>query len=259
MKFAANTFLSMASVVNGDGRVRQDFPSRDAMANLINMAMDFGEVLDTQEDENGRIITTEVEIDPELRERFLKEYDIITSGRSNIGCLGYVLGLHSAVFVPMDRSSNLIETATGYSGVVEGGNIRTGTYMYVSLNKSVVDNMQEPFFFEDYIYLRQLEREGKVAAPWHIPQEAFEELFKSLGDLMDTPTIFLSKSTTRMLARRYAGIALGLMVRWGYVDDVSTMASTATEMALDDKIRKEIFKSFVEALELARTLGDVEG
>lgn len=223
------------------------------------MAIDFGKVVEERTNDDNKIEAIVVEIEPGLADRFMREYLVMVEDNHNIGRLGYVLGLHSAVFLSK-TNGRFSKSMMGYDAVVEGRNIGTGVYMFATLSEKVVEDFDpdSAFYLEDYIYLMQYERLGKATAPREISEDAFLELFESLTKLWDAVSLLITKRTQRMLAMRYAGIALGMLVAWDYRSEVQKMAAIATELALDDKLRPEIYKTFVEALKFAEELGDVE-
>jgi len=225
----------------------------DTMLNVINMVLDF---VENPEEFNGQKVFKAV-IGEDRKERFLAEFNELTKKHINLGRLGYVLGLHSAVFALTDRSGEYQKTMHGYSAGVMGENIRTRVYMYVTLSTSVMEERKEPFYVEDYIFLRQLELHGEAKAPEKIPSEAFRELFGSLMQFIKSPGLFFVTTRPKELARRYMGIVLGMLVRYGFKSSVKTMHAVATTMALEDELQNNLYKSFLDAYEFARQLGDV--
>jgi len=248
-------------VMDNNKVVREyDLMNENTFRNVFNLALAFGEMVKNSRDEKG-IAYAEVHI-KEREDRFLEELRVLTSRNRPVQEVGYVLGLHSAVFLSVDpRSREPLErvvtigdkTVEGYSATVEGRYVTTRAYMTVTLSKPVVERKEEPFFFEDYIYLRQLGMNVKVA-DW-----ALEHLIKELSDMVADPgpTLFLTKSGVRMLARRYAGIVLGLLVQHGMQEDARRLISMVLDMDLNGEIDSRITKAFTDAYNLARKLGDL--
>ena len=249
-------------LVMDNNRVVQEYNlvSGDTFRNVFNLALAFGEMTKSYEDEGG-IAYAEVLV-KDRENRFLEELRILTSKNRPVQEIGYILGLHSAIFVAIDPRSKepLNRNITvgdkyiyGYSATVEGRYVTTKAYITVTLSRSVVDRREDPFFFEDYIYLKQLGIDVKV------PDQAFEGLVKGLNDMIvgSGPTLFLTKQGVKMLAKRYAGIILGLLVQHGMLEDAKRLISMVLDMDLRGEIDSRLTKAFTDAYNLARKLGDL--
>ena len=243
----------IVSLVDNGEVIALHILSKDTMMNVTNMVLDF--VDNPEELKTQKVI--KASIGEDKRERFLAEFNELTNRHVNLGRLGYVLGLHSAVFALTDRSGERQKTMHGYSAGVMGKNIYTKAYMYATLSPSVIDEHESPFYVEDYIFLRQLELHGDAKAQNKIPADAFRELFNSMVEFMKLPTIFFVTSSRKDFARRYTGIVLGMLVRYGFKSSISTMHAVATSMALEDELPSNLYKSFLDAYEFAKQLGDV--
>lgn len=246
----------MYAIMEDDKAIMSDYKDKSTLVNIANIAADMGKITDTTEDEEG-ILAIRIEVPDSKRNRLIKEVGVLSSGKRRLGRIGYVLGLHSSVYVSTNNNKKL-ETPLGYSAVVQGTSVYNGIYMYVTLSKSIVDSMQGPRFFEDYIYLRQLERAGVIKnTPDKIPVESFSELLKSLTEGLKVPWMLYSSRVKNMSIRRYAGIAVGMMVKYGYINSIPGLMAVATDMSLDKTIDPEIFGCLVDAVKLANRWGDI--
>jgi len=75
--------------------------------------------------------------------------------------------------------------------------------------------------------------------------------------MMSTPAFFLTPKGRNNLVRRYAGIVIGMMVRWGFKRDIPNLLAEATTMAMDDKLDGRIYQSLTDAVKLAEKWGDL--
>jgi len=253
----------MFAVLDDEGKTIQfDYANEDTLANIANIGADYGKVIDTTEDD-GKLLAIRIEIPERRLKRLTKETQILAMKRAWLGHVGYVLGLHSGVYVNIDPKTKEPQKVdygedSDYAGVVQALHVRKGYYMWVTVGKSAHDKLTEPKFFEDYIFLRQMERAGKkVELPERIPEAVFEELLDSLTKLISAPSFLLTPRGKVMLARRYAGIAVGLMVRWGFKEDIPTLMAVATNMSLDNRVDGRIYQSLVDAVKLAQKWGDI--
>ena len=262
-RLKANITLGTISI-SGWRKPRIDFLNEDGVASVLNVAMDFGKVVRETKGREGGLEYIEIEIESEKEKRFMKEYSVLAeeiNGRPRkVGELGYILGLHSEVDVAVDQRNNLLKRGDNYEAIVCGKNFTSTNYMHATLTKEVVEELDssKATYIEDYIYLRQFERIGKAKAPGHIKEEAFRELFESLTKDWYAPSLLMSRQARKFIIKRYVGIALGLMVAWGYAGDVPDMVAVATEMGFNNEIQPEIYKSLVSALKFAEKLGDVK-
>ena len=252
----------MFAVLDDEGKTIQfDYANEDTLANIANVGADYGKVIDTTEDDDGKLLAIRIEIPERRLKRLTKETQILAMKRTWLGHVGYVLGLHSGAYVNIDPNTRKPQTTAdgeNYAGVVQALHVRKGYYMWVTVGKSAHDKLAEPKFFEDYIFLRQMERAGKkVELPERIPEDVFEELLDSLTKLITGPSLFLTPRGKVMLARRYAGIAVGLMVRWGFKEDIPTLMAVATNMSLDNRVDSRVYQSLVDAVKLAQKWGDL--
>lgn len=243
-----------------DGRVQlADYLDRDTIANIANVAADYGEIKDMQKDGNGELLSIYIDIPRRKFGRALVEIKLLSQRRVWLGHLGYVLGLHSAIYIATDRKSKRpIRTTRGdYSGRVQAVHVYRGDYMWVSISKDVYENLKNPRYLEDYIYLKQLKEKGENVVVPEISNSSYEELLTCLTDMINAPMFMTSREKRVRLARRYAGIVVGLMVKWGFKDDIKNLVSVATSMALDDRVHGKIYQSLIDAVKLAQNWGDL--
>ena len=250
----------MFAVLDGDGRVVQtDYGKIDRLANIANVAADYGRVVDRTEDDDGKPLAIRIEVPEKRLKRLTKEIQVLSNKQAWLGHIGYVLGLHSGVYVSVDPNTKQpLTNSQGYAAVVQALYIRRGHYMNVTVGKEAEEYRRNPHFIEDYFYLRQLEGRGiEVELPEHISTEAFHQLLDDLDQMMSMPTFFLTPKGRNNLVRRYAGIVIGMMVRWGFRRDIPNLLAEATTMAMDDKLDGRIYQSLTDAVKLAEKWGDL--
>jgi hypothetical protein len=240
-------------VVKDDRVVDSDFVKIDTLVNIANVALAYGEIVEKYKNpETGSLERFTVRIQEGKEERFLKEIRTLR-GKKPIGKVGYILGLHSAIFLSKDAATKEYhKNEWGYSAIVEGEYIRTGAYMMCTISNQVVEEWKDPVRFEDYIFMAQ---HGKD--PGRIPEETFNELIDDLSKFQNTPNIFLTPKGRDRLARRYMGIAVGLMVRWGFKKDIETLVSLAISRHFEDNIPHPLYTALMDAVNLAKKLGDL--
>lgn len=245
-----NSNLGMCEVIHRDKTVFQREAEKSSVLNFANIALGHGKLIEKSED----ILGTVVKVKIRNEQRFLKEVKLLLD-QQDLGKIGYILGLHSALFVAIDKtSSKPIETAMGYRAVWEGKYIPTGVYMFASIHKPVVEvgKLPKRAIFEDYIYLAQL---GKKV---QIPVEIYRELIGELVRIYQNPIhLFYSKSTVRSLTLRFVGMIPGILVQHGLKDDVYKVFSAITDLSLKEEVPQKILKTFKSSYNTARELGDL--
>jgi len=249
LQFEAGSF----AIMGNDRVVIADYANKHKLVNIANAALEYGKITDEMQDDKDNILSMRIEVPDDKEDRLLKEVRVLSKSRGKLGELGYVLGLHSSIFLSKDsRTGEFLKSPKGYSAVVEGHHLTTGTYMYATISNSVVEEFKNPYYFEDYIYLHQINKN-----PGNIPTTTFDELFNSLNDLIKSPAFFLTPKGKVMMVRRYAGIVLGLLVRHDLKGDIPTLMSIATSASLNDDIDGRIIQSFLDAFKLAKKWGDI--
>ena len=200
-----------------------------------------------------------IEVPEKKLKRLTKEIQVLANKRSWLGHIGYVLGLHSAVFISTEpKTQKPLKNPQGYSAVVQGIHVYKGYYMNVTVNGDTYENKRNPYYIEDYFYLRQLEKESiKVEIPDTISEQSMAQLLDELNQMLGVPSLILTPSARNNLVRRYSGIVIGMMVRWGFKKDIPDLMAIATTMAMDDKIDSRIYQSLTDAVKLAEKWGDL--
>lgn len=240
--------------VNGNVILSEYIP-RNTTLNTINLALAYGKLV--KEDENQMDYTCTVKIHRKSEKRFSDELNILINKDSPLGAVGYILGLHSGVFVSVDsRTKEKISRGEDlYSATWEGMHFTTGSYMPTSLHKSVVDEMRIPEnseLFEDYIYMKQLKREVKI------PDIAYEKMLSELDYHYKHPWHILYRvKTIKSITLRFVGMIPGILVQHGFKEDITKVSAILTEKVLTRKIHDKFLKVWHESIETAKKLGDL--
>ena len=235
--------------------VLNDFPSRDATLNAINLALAYGKLKSVEQDQVDYMCT--VEIHKGKEKRFLEELNILAEENAPLGAVGYILGLHSSVFVSVDsKTKKKIPCGEDlYYASWEGSHFTTGTYMPTRLHRSVVDEERIPKnddLFEDYIYMKQLKHEVII------PDIAYEKMLSELSSQYKHPWHLLYTSKTiRRITLRFVGMIPGILVQHGFKGDIPRVSAMITEGVLAGKIHSKLLKVWNESVETARKLGDL--
>ena len=254
MEFRASISTGMYALLDDKGiAIKSNYVSKDTIANLLNIALSYGKEVDRTESKEEGLLGARIIIDRKYEDRFVEELNIITKKRPDLGRLGYVLGLHSGIYIAIDsKTKKPSMTTLGYSARVSPLNIQYKDYMFATISKSVYESKEDPYFFEDYIYLSQLN-----SKPEHISNESFDELLNSLDDMINKPALFISLKGRKFLAKRYLGIVVGMMVRWGFKKDIRTLMSVAMDMSMEGKLKDGMFESLVSAYNTSVGFGDL--
>lgn len=237
-------------VVKDDEMIFQDFINDyDLTLTVANVVADLSKKFDIPWE--GSLVA---ELSKKSYERFLREYEVLTKSK-HPARWGYVIGLHSKVTLAVNSKGETMKRREDYISRVVGRKIDTGWYMTFFLSKEVVEaqNTDAIEGMGDVIFLLQA---GKKVQK--IPGDCVTILLSDLAEDPNHPHIFLTKKGLYMLAKRAAGITVGLLMKYGgkeLVRDFQAKFIVATTMR---ELPRWLWRSFNEAFAVAKELGDYE-